>query len=88
MTNKPTKTRRISLADLEETRRGFPDEVRADKRRETFTLTVSLVRHFFGHDWYVKHIFQDAEGTYRDGFIRSNPFFHLTAGLLRCTRGD
>jgi hypothetical protein len=57
------KTRRISLADLEETRRGFPEDVRADQARETFTLAVSIIRHFFGHEWYVNHIFQDAAGS-------------------------
>jgi hypothetical protein len=65
-----TKARRISLADLEETRRSFSEEVRADKARETFTLAVSIVRHFFGHDWYMDHIFQDAEGSRPDGFMR------------------
>jgi len=65
-----TIARRISLADLKETRRSFPDEVRADKARETFTTAVTIVRHFFGHDWYVDHIFQDAEGSRPDGFMR------------------
>jgi hypothetical protein len=65
-----TKTRRISLADLEATRRSFPEEVRADKARETFTMAVSIVRHFFGHVWYMDHIFQDAEGSRPDGFMR------------------
>ena len=63
-------TRRISLADLEETRSGFPAELCADKARETFTLAVSIVRHFFGHDWYMDHVFQDAEGSRSDGFMR------------------
>ncbi len=65
-----TKTRRISLLDLEETRRGFPEEVRGDKARETFTIAVSIVRRFFGHDWYMDHIFQDADGSRPNGFMR------------------
>jgi hypothetical protein len=65
-----TKPRRISPADLEETRRSFPGEVLSDKARETFTLAVSVVRHFFGHQWFMDHIFQDAEGSRPDGFMR------------------
>jgi hypothetical protein len=65
-----TKTRRISVPDLEETRRNFPEEVRADKARETFTMAVSIVRHFFGHDWYMDNVFQDAEGSQPSGFMR------------------
>ena len=38
------KTRRISLADLEETRRTFTVEVLADKARETFTLAPAVRR--------------------------------------------
>jgi hypothetical protein len=64
------KTRRILLADLEETRRSFPADVRADKGRETFTLAVSVVRHFFGYDWYMKHIFQDATMSLPPGYMR------------------
>jgi hypothetical protein len=61
---------RISLAQLEETRRSFPQEVRDDPFRETFTLAVSVVRHFFGHDWYMDHIFQDADHSRPDGYMR------------------
>lgn len=64
------RPKRISLADLEETRRKFPDEVKADPAREIFTAAVSVVRHFFGHDWYMDHIFQDAAGTRPPGFMR------------------
>ena len=62
--------KRISRADLEETRRSFTAEVQADKARETFTLAVSVIRHFFAHQWYMDHIFQDAEGSRPDGFLR------------------
>jgi hypothetical protein len=65
-----TRPTRILLDDLEATRRSFSPEVRADPRRETFTLAVSVVRHFFGHQWYLDHIFQDAEGSRPDGFMR------------------
>jgi hypothetical protein len=61
---------RITLDDFEATRRSFPAEVRADPRRETFTLAVSVVRHFFGHQWYIDHVFQDAERSRSDGFMR------------------
>jgi hypothetical protein len=65
-----TMARRLSLADLDATRQSFPAEVRADKGREIFTLAVSIVRHFFGHDWYMEHVFQDADGSRPDGFMR------------------
>jgi hypothetical protein len=65
-----TLPRRISLADLAETRRRFPEEVRSDSEREIFTSAVSVVRHFFGHDWYMQHIFQDADSTRSPGFMR------------------
>jgi hypothetical protein len=61
---------RISLDDLEGTRRSFAPEVRADPARETFTLAVSVVRHFFGHQWYLDQVFQDAEGSRPEGFMR------------------
>jgi len=61
---------RILLADLEATRRSFPQEVRDDPARETFTLAVSVVRHFFGHQWYFDHVHQDAVGSCPNGFMR------------------
>jgi hypothetical protein len=61
---------RISLDDLEATRRSFSQEVRDNPHRETFTLAVSIVRHFFGYQWYLDHVFQDAEGSYPEGFMR------------------
>lgn len=61
---------RISLDDLEETRKSFSQEIRDNHSRETFTLAVTIVRHFFGHEWYMDHIFQDAESSRPDGFMR------------------
>jgi hypothetical protein len=58
------------FADLEATRRSFPQEVRDDPARETFTLAVSIVRHFFGHQWYLDHVFQNAARSRPDGFMR------------------
>lgn len=61
---------RISFANLMETARSFPQEVRDDKNRLTFTLAVSVVRHFFGKQWYEDHIFQDAQHSRPAGFMR------------------
>jgi hypothetical protein len=61
---------RISFADLMETVRSLPSEVRADKNRLTFTLAVSVIRHFFGKQWFEDHIFQDAEHSRPPGFMR------------------
>jgi hypothetical protein len=63
---------RNTLDDLEETRRSFSPEIRDNPHRETFTLAVSVIRHFFGHRWYLDHIFQDAEHSCPDGFMRIN----------------
>jgi len=65
-----TMARRFSLADLDAARQSFSEEVRADKGREIFTLAVTIVRRFFGHDWYMEHVFQDAEGSRPSGFMR------------------
>jgi hypothetical protein len=78
MANDSTRVRRISLADLEDTRRSFSQEIRDTKSREIFTLAVSIIRHFFGHQWYLDHIFQDAEGSHPDGFMRID----YTPGLI------
>jgi hypothetical protein len=61
---------RLSLDDLDATRRSFTAEVTANPGQETFTLAVSVVRHFFGHQWYLDHVFQDAERSRPDGFMR------------------
>ena len=53
-----------------ETARSFPQEVRDDAHRLTFTLAVTVICHFFGKDWYHKHIFQDAENSKPPGFMR------------------
>lgn len=62
---------RIFLPDLEATRSSFAQEIRDDERRETFTLAVSVIRHFF-KQWYMDHIFQDAAHSLPDGFMRIN----------------
>ncbi|MDO9298663.1 hypothetical protein [Bradyrhizobium sp.] len=61
---------RISFPDLMETARTFPDEIRADANRQTFTLAASIIRHFLGQPWYQDHIVQDAENSYPPGFLR------------------
>jgi hypothetical protein len=33
---------------------------------------VSVIRHFFGHQWYMDHIFQDAAHSLPNGFMRIN----------------
>ena len=66
----PTRPRRVSLADLDETRRTFPQEVKADPARELFTAAATVVCHFFGRDWYMEHVSQDAEGSQPPGYMR------------------
>src|ERR1700733_13175279 len=61
---------RISLADLEETMRAYPPEVRDDKSRMTFTLAVGVICRFFGKQWYDDNIFQDAAHSKPPGFLR------------------
>jgi hypothetical protein len=61
---------RISAADLVETARTFPPEVREDQNRIIFTLGVSAIRHFFGQQWCEHHIIQDAAHSRPDGFMR------------------
>jgi hypothetical protein len=63
---------RLSFADLMETARSFPQEVRADPSRQTFTLAVTVIRHFFGKQWCEDHIIQDAAHSRPDGFLRIN----------------
>jgi hypothetical protein len=62
--------KRISFADLMETARSFPQEVRDDPARLTFTLAVSVIRHFFGRQWCEDHIIQDAAHSRPAGFLR------------------
>ena len=64
------RPKRISFADLMETARSFPQEVRADDNRLTFTLAVSVIRHFFGQQWCEDHIIQDAAHSRPAGFLR------------------
>jgi hypothetical protein len=61
---------RLSFADLMETARSFPQEVRADPNRLTFTMAVTIIRHFFGKQWCEDHIIQDAAHSRPDGFLR------------------
>jgi hypothetical protein len=62
--------RRISFADLMETARMLPQEVRDDKNRLTFTMAVSVIRHFFGQQWCENHIIQDAAHSRPAGLLR------------------
>src|SRR5271169_6886996 len=61
---------RLSFADLMETARTFPQEVRADPARLTFTMAVTIIRHFFGKQWCEDHIIQDAAHSRPAGFLR------------------
>src|SRR5260370_2006812 len=61
---------RLSFADLMETARSFPEEVRADPNRLTFTMAVTVIRHFFGKQWCEDHIIQGAEHSRPAGFLR------------------
>lgn len=61
---------RISFADLMETARSFPKEVRDDPARLTFTLAVTVIRHFFGQRWCENHIIQDGAHSRPAGFLR------------------
>jgi hypothetical protein len=60
---------RLSFADLMETARSFPQEVRADPNRLTFTMAVTVIRHFFGKEWCEDHIIQDAAHSRPAGFL-------------------
>jgi hypothetical protein len=61
---------RISFLDLMETARSFPKEVRGDKGSLTFTMAVSVIRHFFSQQWCEGHIIQDADHSRPVGFLR------------------
>jgi hypothetical protein len=61
---------RLSFADLMETARSFPPEVRADQVRLTFTMAVTIICHFFGKQWYLNNILQDAAHSRPAGFLR------------------
>jgi hypothetical protein len=63
-------TSRISFPDLMATARSFPQEVRDDKNRLTFTLAVSIIRHFFGQQWCEDQVIQDAAHSRPAGFLR------------------
>jgi hypothetical protein len=53
-----------------ETARSLPPEVRADPNRLTFTMAVTIIRHFFGKQWCEDNIIQDADRSRPDGFLR------------------
>jgi hypothetical protein len=42
---------RISFPDLMKTARSFPAEVRVDSIRLTFTMAITIIRHFSGKQW-------------------------------------
>jgi hypothetical protein len=46
----------------------FPD--RANPKQTTFTLAMSVIRHFLGEQWCKDHIVQDAEHSRPPGFLR------------------
>jgi hypothetical protein len=68
--NPVTAPRRVSFADLMETAWSFPEEVRADPTRQTITLAITVIRHFFGKQWCEDHIIQDAAHSRPAGFLR------------------
>lgn len=53
-----------------ETARSFPQKVRDDPRRLTFTLAVTVIRHFFGRDWCEDYVIQDPAHSRPVGFLR------------------
>ena len=63
---------RVSFADLMETARSLPPQVRADPDRLMFTMAVTVIRHFFDNQWCEDHIIQDAAHSRPDGFLRLN----------------
>jgi hypothetical protein len=66
----PMPPPRIPFIDLMETARSFPQEVRDNKNRLTFTLAVTVIRHFFGQQWCEDNIIQDADHSRPTGFLR------------------
>src|ERR1700686_2964170 len=61
---------RITFPDLMERARSFPQEVRDHKDRLTFTLAVTVIRHFLGKQWCEDHIIQDAAESRPAGYLR------------------
>jgi len=64
------RPKRISIADLDETVRSYPSEVRTDKSRLIFTLAVTIISHFFGRQWVENNIIQDEAHSRPGGFFR------------------
>jgi hypothetical protein len=52
------------------TARSFPAEVGNDPNRLTFTIAVTVIRHFSGKQYCEDQIIQDAEHSRPDGFLR------------------
>jgi hypothetical protein len=75
----PMAPPRCSFADLMETARSFPPEVKADPNRLTITMVITVIRHFFGKQWCEDHIIQDGEHSRPPGFLR----FDFTPGFER-----
>jgi hypothetical protein len=61
---------RISLPDLETTALSFPQEVRADPNLRMLYLAMSIIRHFLGERWCKENIYQEAESSLPEGFLR------------------
>jgi hypothetical protein len=64
------RPKRLTLADLEETCRSYPEHIRREKNWMTFQLAVSIIVHFFGKEWVENNIIQDAQHTQPAGFFR------------------
>jgi hypothetical protein len=62
---------RVSFADLMETARSLPPEIRGNPDTQMFTIAVTIIRHFFGQQWCEDHILQDASLSKRAGFLRA-----------------
>ena len=50
--------------------KSFPQEVRNNANRLTFTMAVSVIRHFFGQPWCEDQIIQNAAHSRPAGFLR------------------
>jgi hypothetical protein len=77
--------RRITVADLDETRHTYPAEVLADPERKTFYIGAGVICHFFGKPWYLAHIAQDEAGSMPDGYMRLD-YSRSMLGLIKTTR--
>jgi hypothetical protein len=64
------RTKRLSLADLNERCRSYPEHIRREKNWMIFQLPVSIIRHFFGRAWVENNIIQDGKRSRPAGFFR------------------